>query len=100
MRTKRFCSFAHGSQSETAVTSNREMLKSFVVDRACGDLRFWEALISVLRMASVVIFWPGGPPVVSDDGVGSTLPKDMTDAIGPAKSASSAQDLLRLVQES
>jgi hypothetical protein len=84
----------------TAVASNKEMLKSLFVDRPCGDLRLWEALISVLRMGSVVIFWPGGPPVVSDDGVGSNLPKDMTDAIGPARSVCSAEDLLRLLRES
>jgi hypothetical protein len=83
----------------TAVTSNTEMLKSLFVDRPCGDLRLWEALISVLRMGSVLIFWPGGPPVVSDERVGSHLPKDMTDAIGPAKSAGSAEDLLRLLRE-
>jgi len=84
----------------TAVTSDKEMLKSLFVDRPCGDLRLWEALISLLRMGSVVIFWPGGPPIVFDDVVASCLPNDMTDAIGPARSVCSAEELLRMVRES
>jgi hypothetical protein len=84
----------------TAVTTDKEMLKSLFVYRPCGDLRLWEALISLLRMGSVVIFWPGGPPVVFDDVVASCLPKDMTDAIGPSRSVCSAEELLRLVQQS
>jgi hypothetical protein len=90
-------------ESRTAseiVASCSEMLKSFFVDRPCGDLRLWQALISVLRMGSVVIFWPGGPPVVFNESVGSNLPRDMTEAIGPAKSARSAEDLLQLLRES
>ena len=48
--------------SVTALPSNKEMLKSFCVERPCGDSRLWEALITVLRMGSIVMFWPGGPP--------------------------------------
>jgi hypothetical protein len=79
--------------------SDKEMLKHLYVERPCRDSRLWEALISVLRMGSVVMFWPGGPPVVSDDGVASNLPKDMTHAIGPARSVSNPEDILRLLRE-
>ena len=84
----------------TADTSNREMLKSLFVDRPCGDLRLWEALISVLRMGSVVIFWPGGPPVVADDAVAADLPKDMIASIGQPEFVHTAGDLLRLLRAS
>jgi hypothetical protein len=75
------------------------MLKSFCVERPCGDARLWEALIAVLRMKQVVMFWPGGPPIVSDESVASKLPKNMTDAIGAAVPVSSAGDLLRLLRK-
>jgi hypothetical protein len=84
----------------TAVASDKGMLKSLYVDRPCGDLRLWQGLISVLQMGSVVIFWPGGPPVVADDAVDANLPKDVTDGLGRPISVRSAEELLRLVQES
>jgi hypothetical protein len=83
----------------TALASDKTMLKSLSVERPCGDSRLWEALISVLRMGSVVLFWPGGPPVVSNDGVASNLPKEMTEVIGPARSVRSAEDILCLLRE-
>jgi hypothetical protein len=84
----------------TAMTSDKEMLKSFYVDRPCGDLRLWEGLLSVLRMGSVVIFWPGGPPVVALEAVTADLPDDMIDSIGQPKLVSSAEELLGLLRES
>jgi hypothetical protein len=81
------------------IPSDKEMLKSFCVERPCGDSRLWEALISVLRMGSIVMFWPGGPPVVCDESVASNLPKEMTNAIGAAKPVYSAEEILRLLQE-
>jgi hypothetical protein len=84
----------------TPLPSNNEMLTSFSVERPCGDSKLWEALISVLRMGSIVMYWPGGPPVVSGDVVASQLPADMVEAIGPARSVSSAEDILHLLRES
>jgi hypothetical protein len=84
----------------TPLASDPHRLKSLYVDRPCGDLRLWEALLSILRMGSIVMFWPGGPPVVSDDAIATNLPADVTAALGPAKSVRSAEELLRAVQES
>jgi hypothetical protein len=83
----------------TALPSDKNILTSLCVERPCGDARLWEALIAVLRMQQVVMFWPGGPPIVSDESVASQLPKNMTGAIGAATSVSSAGDLLRLLRE-
>jgi len=83
----------------TAVASNKEMLKSLFVERPHRDLRLWEGLIPVLRMGSVVIFWPGGPPVVANKTVAAKLPNDMTDAIGQPTTVRSGDDLLRLLRE-
>ncbi|MGC2530397.1 MAG: hypothetical protein WA639_21830 [Candidatus Acidiferrum sp.] len=83
----------------TPLTSNPEMLAGLFVNRPCADLRLWDGLVRILQMGCVVIFWPGGPPVVAEGTPTSDLPKDMIDSIGKPKSVSSAAELLRLVQE-
>ncbi len=84
----------------TPLASDPRRLRSLYVDRPCGDLRLWEALLSILRMGSIVIFWPGGPPVISGDATAANLPADVTAALGPARCVRSAEELLRTVQES
>ena len=81
------------------IPSDKEMLKSLCVERPCADVRLWESLVSVLRMGSVVMFWPGSPPVVLDDGVALNLPKKMTNVLGAARLVSSAEEILRLLRE-
>ncbi|MGC1413990.1 MAG: hypothetical protein WA817_01815 [Candidatus Acidiferrum sp.] len=83
----------------TPLTSNPEMLAGLFVNRPCADLRLWDGLVRILRMGCVVIYWPGGPPVVAEGTPTSDLPKDMIDSIGKPKYVSSAAELLRLVQE-
>ena len=84
----------------SSLGSTPQRLKSLCVERPCGDLRLWEALLAILRMGSIVIFWPGGPPVIADEATVADLPGDMTAALGPAKCVRSAEELLRAVQES
>jgi hypothetical protein len=83
----------------TAIAAEHDRLKSLHVDRPYGDLRLWEGLISVLRMGSVVMFWPGGPLVVADENVAARIPKEMSDGMGKPKFVSSVEELLRLVRE-
>jgi hypothetical protein len=83
----------------TPLASGREMLAGLFVNRPCADLRLWEGLVRILRMGSVVIFWPGGPPVVAEGTSTSDLPPDMIDSIGKPRCVSSAAELVRLVQE-
>ena len=82
-----------------SVPSDEKMLKSIVVERPCGEPKLWDALISVLKMGSIVMFWPGGPPVITDGTVASTLPQEMTNVMGPAKPVNSADEILRLLRE-
>jgi hypothetical protein len=84
----------------TPLDSDPLRLKSLYVERPCGDLRLWEALLAILHMGSVVMFWPGGPPVVSHVSLAANLPADMTEALGPVRTFQSAGELLRAVQES
>jgi hypothetical protein len=83
----------------TPLASGRETLAGLFVNRPCADLKLWEGLVRVLRMGCVVMFWPGGPPVVAEGTLTSDLPKDMIDSIGKPRCVSSVSDLIRLVQE-
>ena len=83
----------------TPLASGREMLTVLFVNLPCGDLKLWEGLLRVLRMGCVVMFWPGGPPVLAEGTSTSDLPKDMIDSIGKPRYVSSAAELVRLVQE-
>jgi hypothetical protein len=85
---------------DPAPASPDEMLNGLSVNRPCGNLKFWQALLAVLRMGAVVIFWPGGPPVVADEAVVEFLPPSMIESIGPAQVVRTAEELLSLVQRS
>jgi hypothetical protein len=50
-------------------------------------------------MGSVVMFWPGGPPIVTDGTVATNLPQEMTNVMGAAKPVNSADEILRLLKE-
>lgn len=82
-----------------SVPSDEKMVKSIVVERPCGEPKLWDALLSVLKMGSVVMFWPGSPPFVSDGGVASNLPQEMTNVKGVAKPVHSGEEILRLLRE-
>jgi len=83
----------------TPLKSDSKMLAGLLVDCPCVHLDLWKGLLRVLQMGSVVMFWPGGPPVLAEGGPASDLPKGMIDSIGPPKFADSADELLRLVRK-
>lgn len=82
----------------TAATTDSATLQSFYVERPCGDVRLWEALLAAMKMGSVVMFWPGGPPVVADGAAGTDLPADMIAALGSPRTIRSAEELLALLR--
>lgn len=83
----------------TAIATDDARLKSFYIDRPCGDALLWEGLLTVLHMGSVVMFWPGGPLVVADENVAARIPKEMSDGMGKPKFVSSVEQLLELFRE-
>ena len=85
--------------SVSPVPADRDFLNAISVSRPCGDAKFWEALLRVLRMGSVFLCWPGSPPVVADETVSASLPVEMTASLGPPRIVSSVNDILRLLQQ-
>jgi hypothetical protein len=81
----------------TPLAPAKDRIQSLYVDRPCPDPLLWVALFSLLCMGSVVVYWPGGPPVVSPSAMIAALPQSMLSAIGPPRvvhSASEISDLL------
>lgn len=84
-----------------AFASSANQLASFYVERPCGDSRLWEALFRVLQKGRIVLYFPGGPPVVaSENAVAATLPQDVTEAIGEPRCVGSAEEILKILRES
>lgn len=72
-------------------------LSDFMVSRPCGDLRLWAAMLNVLQMGSVVMFWPGSRPMVASGGSAEELPYEMREALGEPVFISQAEEFLELL---
>jgi hypothetical protein len=83
-----------------AFASSANQLASFYVERPCGDPRFWEALLHVLKKGRIVLYFPGGPPVVASENAAAALPGDVTRAIGEPRCVGSAEEILKILRES
>jgi hypothetical protein len=79
---------------------DKNLVTSFTVVRPCGDPRFWDAMVSILRLGNVVLFFPANcPPLVADNKVAQHLPPDMIETLGEPRCVSSAREILDLVRE-
>jgi hypothetical protein len=83
----------------TAADSDGEEITSLCVDRPCSDLRLYEALLSILRMGSVVLYFPGeAPPLVASDSAVVDLPQDAIESLGRPKTVQSAEEILDIIR--
>ena len=89
--------------SEICVTSyaaDEDRLSFLTIDRPCGDARLWESLFAILRMGRIVLYFPGGPPLVADEAVGASLPSDEVESMGSHRRVQSGQDIVRIIRDS
>lgn len=70
------------NSSDIYLASDDESLKCLKVSRPAGNRQLWEALLTVLEMGQVVMFWPGSPPLVAREINASDLPEGMREALG------------------
>jgi hypothetical protein len=85
--------------SVTPLANDRSRLNFFHVNRPCGDSRLWESLYQILRMGSVVLFFPGGPLILAQGNSASGLPPDMTESIGEPVYVDSGEAIVGIVRE-
>jgi hypothetical protein len=78
--------------------SREDKLGFLTIDRPCGDMRLWESVLAVLRMGHVVLYFPGGPPLVADEAVGAAMPSDEVELMGLPRCVQSAQEIVSIIQ--
>jgi len=87
--------------SVNALPSSLELLHSISVNRPCGDMRFFESVLAVMRLGNVVFYFPGCPaPLVAGDPVGAHLPPDMIEALGQPICVQSAAEIVEIIKRS
>jgi len=74
-------------------------IRDFMVSRPCGDERFWSAMISVLQMGSVTMYWPGSPIIVAAGTSVVGLPEGMVEALGGPVPIHSTDEIFKLLSE-
>jgi hypothetical protein len=83
--------------SNVFVKASGDRLTSMMIAGPPGNLRFWEALLMILRMDQVVIFWPGGRPMVAL-GNSAIVPREMVSVLGTPKEIETPEDFLELLE--
>jgi|SRR5208282_623029 len=84
----------------TPSKSNPELITSLCVNRPCGDLRFWESALAILRMGPVILYWPGGGPVVGAESLAAEFPQEIAESLGQPRCVSSAQEIMDAIRAS
>jgi hypothetical protein len=84
----------------TPSQSDNELITSLAVNRPCGDVRFWEAVLAILKLGPVILYWPGGGPLVGSDQAAAELPAEIVESLGQARAVNSAREIMDAIRES
>lgn len=79
--------------------SDNELITSLAVNRPCGDVRFWESILAILRIGPVMLYWPGGGPLVSSE-LAAEFPAEIAESLGQPRSVDSAQEIMDAIRAS
>jgi hypothetical protein len=83
----------------TPLAADAGAIESLCVFRPCGDPRLWDGLLAVMRLGSVVLYFPGSaPPLVATEQAGSALPPDMVDAMGEPRVVRSGREIVAAIE--
>jgi hypothetical protein len=70
------------------------------VERPCGDLRLWKALLRILQMGPVVMYFPGGPPIVGSAETMAVFSKSDMVSLGEPECVGSAEEIFFIIRRS
>ena len=84
----------------TPSKSNDDLITSLAVNRPCGDLRFWESVLAILKMGPVMLYWPGGGPLVGSDREAAEFPREIAESLGQPKAVNSAREIMDAIRQS
>ena len=83
----------------TSAGGDTALVESLCIHRPCGDTRIFDAVLSLLRMGSVVLVFPGdAPPLVASESVLPDLPSGMADSMRPPRCVRSAEEILQIIR--
>ena len=86
------------NSSDIYVDPDNEPLKGLMVSRPAGEMRLWEALLTVLQMGQIIIFWPGSPPLIAIGTDTSNFPEGMREGLGEPVRISQPEQFLDLLK--
>jgi hypothetical protein len=79
----------------TALSADADMIRSFTINRPCADVRFWDALASILAAGHLVLYFPGcRAPLVARPSARAHLPPSMIETLGQPICVSSGREIL------
>ena len=85
--------------SVQALQTDPTLIESLCAFRPCGDLRFWNAVLQIMQLGPVVLYFPGkAPPLVASDSVAEHLPNKMIEAMGKPCVVQSAHEILEIIK--
>lgn len=84
----------------TEAKSNHELITSLSVNRPCGDIRFWESVLAILKMGPVILYWMGGGPLVGSQATADKFPEETAESLGQPSCVRSAQEILDAIHQS
>jgi hypothetical protein len=79
---------------------DRELITALSVNRPCGDVRFWESVLAILRLGPVMLYWPGGGPLVGSELAARELPPEIAESLGQPSCVGSAQEIMAAIRAS
>lgn len=82
-----------------SVGLGKELITSLYVDRPCGDLRLWQSVLAILKMGPVMLYWPGGGPLVAGDSA-AEFPAEIAESLGQPKPVNSAEQIMEAIRQS
>jgi hypothetical protein len=75
------------------------LIARFMVNRPCKDPRLWDALLTILRMGHVVLYYPDCKgPIVADESVVPHLPASMSEGFGEPRIVTSADQIVEAIR--
>ena|SRR5579883_2929775 len=79
--------------------SDPTQIGGFCVHRPCKDMRLWDALAAVLRLGTLVLYWPGCEfALVADETMAAHLPEEVVESLGPPKCVHSGEEILLILR--
>lgn len=78
---------------------DKNLVHHLCIESPCGDKRLWDALVTILKLGTVVLYFPGdAPPLVAENSVVAHLPPDMVEALGTPICIQTGDEIVRHIE--